>query len=228
MTKNIPFDSLNLHVGSRLQLLIVKDVKPIACFSTLVGFVRDEYLILKTPHLNKSLVPIREGETFAVRVFSGLIVGTFNVTVLRIFMQPVFYLHVSFPDTIRGSKLRSAMRVKVDLIGKIMRSNALQSEIKVRLADLSAVGALVESSMEIGTEGDEVEIAFTIGNPLNGTDTAITTKAVVRTAQLKPAAIGSLTTHAYGLEFKKLDQTDELILQNFTYESVMLDRKNVI
>lgn len=228
MTENIIFDSLNLHVGSRFQLLIVKDVKPIIYFSTLIGFVRNEYLILKTPHLNRSVVSVREGETFTVRVFSGLIVGTFNVTVLRVFMQPVFYMHVSFPDIILGSKLRSAMRVKVDLAGKIISSKALQAAVEVRLVDLSAAGALVESLVKIGREGDEVEIAFTIGSAFSGTDTAIATRAIVRSAQFKPVALGGLTIHAYGLEFNQLDQMDELVLQNFTYETIMNDRRNVI
>lgn len=81
----------------------------------LVGFVRDEYLIVKIPQLGKNLASIREGEQIMVRVFSGLSVGVFNVTVLRIFLHPVYYLHVSFPDDIKGSRLRSAMRVKVDV-----------------------------------------------------------------------------------------------------------------
>lgn len=137
-------------------------------------------------------------------------------------------MHVSFPDIILGPKLRSAMRVKVDLAGKIISSKALQPAVEVRLADLSAVGALVESLVEIGRKGDEVEIAFTIGSAFSGTDTAIATRAIVRSVQFKPIALGGLAIHTYGLEFNRLDQMDELVLQNFTYETFMNDRRNVI
>jgi hypothetical protein len=34
--------------------------------------------------------------------------------------------------------------------------------------------------------------------------------------------------HTYGLEFRGLSQTDELVLQNFTYEIIMSDRRNII
>jgi c-di-GMP-binding flagellar brake protein YcgR len=228
MNESLTFDSLHLHAGTRLQILIVRDIKPITYFSMLIGFVRDEYLILKIPQLGKNLVSIREGEKVKVRVFSGLSVGIFNVTVLRIFMHPVYYMHVSFPDVIQGSRLRSAMRVKVNLPCKLACSKEAASETEARLADVSMVGALVESEVELAAEGDEVQLSFTITNRFSGTDIAIATKAIVRSAQVKAADESGPTARTYGLEFKGLSQTDELVLQNFTYEIIMSDRRNII
>jgi c-di-GMP-binding flagellar brake protein YcgR len=228
MDEILTFDSLNLNAGTRLQILVVKDIKPIAYFSMLIGFVRDEYLIVKIPQLGKNMVSIREGEKIMVRVFSGLSVGVFNVTVMRVFLHPVFYMHVSFPDDIKGSRLRSAMRVKVDVPCKVICSDDPSSELEARLADVSMVGALVESAAEIGAEADEVQVSFTISNRFSGTDIPIETKAIVRSAQTKSADDNSPMAHTYGLEFRGLSQTDELVLQNFTYEIIMSDRRNII
>lgn len=228
MDEILTFDSLHLHAGTRLQILIVKDVKPVAYFSMLIGFVRDEYLIVKIPQLGKNMVSIREGEKIMVRVFSGLSVGVFNVTVMRVFLHPVYYLHVSFPDLIQGSRLRSAMRVKVDVPCKVVCSNDPPLELQARLADVSMVGALVESAAEIGAENDEVQLSFTINNRFSETEIPIETRAIVRSAQAKSADEKGPIVHTYGLEFKGLRQTDELMLQNFTYEVIMSDRRNII
>ncbi|HEX8887055.1 MAG TPA: flagellar brake protein [Noviherbaspirillum sp.] len=228
MDEILTFDSLHLHAGTRLQILIVKDVKPVAYFSTLIGFVRDEYLIVKIPQLGKNMASMREGDRLMVRVFSGLSVGVFNVTVMRVFLHPVYYLHVSFPDLIQGSRLRSAMRVKVDVPCKVVCSNDPPLELQARLADVSMVGALVESAAEIGAEGDEVQLSFTVTNRFSETEIPIETKAIVRSAQAKSPDENAPTVHNYGLEFKGLRQTEELMLQNFTYEIIMNDRRNII
>nr|WP_217345002.1 flagellar brake protein [Noviherbaspirillum sp. L7-7A]MBV0879212.1 flagellar brake protein [Noviherbaspirillum sp. L7-7A] len=228
MDEILTFDSLHLHAGTRLQILIVRDVKPIAYFSTLIGFVRDEYLIVKIPQLGKNMVSMREGDRLMVRVFSGLSVGVFNVTVMRVFLHPVYYLHVSFPDLIQGSRLRSAMRVKVDVPCKVVCANDPPVELQARLADVSMVGALVESAAEIGAEGDEVQLSFTINNRFSETEIPIETRVIVRSAQARSADENGPIVHTYGLEFKGLSQTDELMLQNFTYEIIMSDRRNII
>lgn len=224
----LTFDSLHLNAGTRLQILIVRDIKPIAYFSMLIGFVRDEYLIVKIPQLGKNLVSIREGDKIMVRVFSGLSVGVFNVTVLRVFLHPVYYLHVSFPDEIKGSRLRSAMRVKVDVPCKVISSDDPPAELEARLVDVSMVGALLESAVEIGAEGDAVQVSFTITNRFSETDIPIETKAIARSAHTRSAEENGPMAHTYGLEFKGLRQTEELMLQNFTYEIIMSDRRNII
>src|SRR5205085_11190659 len=65
------FEAMNLQVGVRLQFIIYRSIKPVQYFSTLIGYVRDEYLILKVPMENGMPVGLVEGERITIRVFSG-------------------------------------------------------------------------------------------------------------------------------------------------------------
>jgi hypothetical protein len=40
------FEAMNLQVGGRLQLITHRQIKPVEYFSTLIGYVKDEYLIV--------------------------------------------------------------------------------------------------------------------------------------------------------------------------------------
>jgi hypothetical protein len=40
---------MNLQVGGRLQFITHRSIKPVQHFSTLIGYVKDEYMIVKLP-----------------------------------------------------------------------------------------------------------------------------------------------------------------------------------
>jgi hypothetical protein len=111
---------MNLQVGIRLQFITYRRIKPMQYFSTLIGYVRDEYLIVKLPMENGMPVGLVEGERVTIRVFSGVNVCSFACTVERVFDRPLYYVHLSFPDAIQGTSLRTAMRVKVDMPAQVM------------------------------------------------------------------------------------------------------------
>jgi c-di-GMP-binding flagellar brake protein YcgR len=113
--REFAFESLNMQVGVRLQLMTHRRVKPVTHFSTLIGYLKDEYIILKIPMENGVPIGLTEGERVTIRVFSGVNVCSFACTVERVFARPLFYVHLSFPTSIQGTSLRTAMRVKVDL-----------------------------------------------------------------------------------------------------------------
>lgn len=109
----LEFESMNLHVGIRLQFITHRRVKPVQHFSTLIGWIKDEYMSAKLPMNGGLPIPLIEGERLTIRVFSGINVCSFACTVERLFLRPLFYAHISFPDSIQGTSLRIAMRVKV-------------------------------------------------------------------------------------------------------------------
>src|SRR3954447_9359478 len=103
------FEAMNLQVGGRLQFITHRRVKPVQHFSTLIGYAKDEYMILKIPLENGAPIALAEGERLTIRVFSGVKVCSFACTVERIFARPLLYVHVSFPTSIKGTSLRTAM-----------------------------------------------------------------------------------------------------------------------
>ena len=55
--EDIDFEAMNLQVGTRLQLITHRRIKPVQHFSTLIGYIKDEYIILKIPMESGSRSP---------------------------------------------------------------------------------------------------------------------------------------------------------------------------
>ena len=113
--QDFDFEAMNLQVGGRIQFITHRTIKPIQHFSTVIGYVKDEYLIVKIPMENGGAIVLNEGDKLTIRVFSGVTVCSFSCSVLRIFSRPLNYVHLSFPDAIQGTSLRTALRVIVEL-----------------------------------------------------------------------------------------------------------------
>jgi hypothetical protein len=78
------FEKMQLQVGGRLQLGTSRIVKPIQHFSSLIGYVKGEYIIVKTP-VESGLPIAGDGdEKLTIRAFAGMRVRSFACTVLRI------------------------------------------------------------------------------------------------------------------------------------------------
>lgn len=117
------FEQMNLQVGGRIQLITHRTLRPMQHFSSVIGWVRDEYMIVKIPMENNGPISITEGDKLTVRVFSGVNVCSFSTVVQRVFLRPLMYAHVAFPGEIQGTSLRAAMRVKVEIPAKMSRDD---------------------------------------------------------------------------------------------------------
>ncbi len=68
----IEFEDMNLQVGVRLQIMPKRTNSPTVLYTSLIGFVKDEYLLLQIPQHEGKAVDIAEGSEVALRVFSGV------------------------------------------------------------------------------------------------------------------------------------------------------------
>lgn len=153
------FEQMNLQVGGRIQLITHRTLRPMQHFSSVIGWVRDEYMIVKIPMENNGPISITEGDKLTVRVFSGVNVCSFSTVVQRVFLRPLMYAHVAFPGEIQGTSLRAAMRVKVEIPAKMSRDDG--SHASVFMVNLSVSGALIESAQPLSREGETVQLDFT-------------------------------------------------------------------
>lgn len=226
--QRIDFDSLCLQVGTRLQLEVVRDVKPIQVISSLIGYAYGEYLIVRMPDSRSDPIAFRVGEKITIRLFSGVKVCAFDVTVQRLFDAPLLYMHVSFPQSIRGANLRSAMRVKTTVPSSLRTAAA---ELQVALRNLSVKGALIEAPQKCGEVGEKVHLSFAV--PCMGKEggEVIKVEAFVRNVSVSSdRAESKAESAAYlcGVEFGSLSQLHQLVLQNFTYEAAFSQRQSIV
>jgi c-di-GMP-binding flagellar brake protein YcgR len=218
---------MNLQVGVRLQFITYRRIKPVQYFSTLIGYAKDEYLIVKVPLENGVAVGLVEGERITIRVFSGMNVCSFACTVQRVFDRPLLYVHLSFPDTIQGTSLRTAMRVKVDIPAQVLPPQG-GVPVDCSLTNLSVSGARIESARTLPENGGEITLEFGLPSPLGDGEMRVRTQAAVRNvnAMRKEADGGEM--FAYGVQFLDLDPVHHTMIQNLTYEVLLADRQNIV
>jgi len=223
------FETLNLQVGVRLQIVTQRSVKPIPYFSTLIGYVKDEYIIVKIPVENGTPIGLIEGERITVRVFSGVNVCSFACTVERVFGRPLFYVHLSFPTSIQGTSLRGAMRVKTELPAQV-RSTLQPSAapIDCTLTNVSVTGARIDSPLPFPNGEEVVGMRFTIAIAAASQETRIDTMAIVRNLTIDKSAASRREIYSYGVQFLDLDPVHYTMLQNMTYEALLADRMKIV
>jgi c-di-GMP-binding flagellar brake protein YcgR len=224
--KEFEFEAMNLQVGVRLQFITYRRIKPMQYFSTLIGYVKDDYLIVKVPLENGTPVGLVEGERITIRVFSGMNVCSFACTVQRVFDRPLLYVHLSFPDTIQGTSLRTAMRVKVDIPAQILPPRDAPA-VDCSLTNVSVSGARIESRFRLPENSDHITLEFGLASPLGDGEMRVRTQAAVRNVNALPKENGR-ELFAYGVQFLDLDPVHHTMLQNLTYEVLLADRQNIV
>jgi c-di-GMP-binding flagellar brake protein YcgR len=220
------FESMNLQVGGRIQFITHRSIKPVQHFSTLIGYVRDEYLIVKTPFDSGAPIVLNDGDKLTIRVFSGVTVCSFSASVMRLFARPMNYVHLSFPTSIQGTSLRAAMRVKVDIPAQLSCGEV--KPISVFIVNLSVSGALIESPRRLDEDDAHVHLSFTLITQ-GRHQVIINTQASIRNVNiLKPATETSREVFTYGVQFIDLEPTHYTMLQNLTYEALIADRQKIV
>lgn len=221
------FETLNMQVGVRLQLITHRRLKPVAHFSSLIGYVRDEYLILKIPFEDGVPIGLTEGERVTIRVFSGVNVCSFASTVERVFSRPLFYVHLSFPTSIQGTSLRGAMRVRADLPVRVAGTK-VAAPMDCQLANVSVTGARIDSSQPLPPNEDIVDLRFALMVPPDNRETQVRTRASIRNLAVGKPADGQAEMYSYGVQFIDLDPVHYTLLQNMTYEALLADRGKIV
>lgn len=221
------FEQMNLQVGGRIQFITHRTMKPIQHFSTLIGWVKDEYMIVKVPFENGAPIAVNEGDKLTIRVFSGVNVCSFSAIVQRVFGRPLFYAHLSFPTSIQGTSLRTAMRVKVDIPAQL--TCEATGSVSVFLVNLSVSGALIESKRPLESGDAIVGLSFTLIAQPGNRQVLVNTQASIRNINvIKPASADKAEVFTYGVQFVNLDPTHYTLLQNLTYEALIADRQKIV
>lgn len=226
--KQLGFEQMHLQVGGRLQFITYRTVKPVQHFSSLIGYVKDEYIIVRTPVENGVPIALDSGEKLTIRVFAGMNVCSFACTVLRVFPRPMLYLHLSFPTLIQGTSLRASMRVKVGMPAQVTGSAPDAEPIQCSLMNISVTGVLVESTTPLPADDELVTLTFSVAGPLGGQEVPVVTQATIRNMNVSPTSGAQPEVFTYGMQFVDLDPAHYMLLQNLTYEALLEARQKIV
>jgi hypothetical protein len=81
--EKVGFEEINLQPGTRLQLLRHRGHTPVQYLSTFIGMERNEYLLLRLPKAQGTFLTFYDGEKVTVRVFSGIMISSFDASVIQ-------------------------------------------------------------------------------------------------------------------------------------------------
>ncbi|MBC7502414.1 MAG: flagellar brake protein [Herminiimonas sp.] len=217
----------NFNIGTRVQLRNQRDEKPVEHFSSLIGLVKDEFLLVKCPIERNAPFVFYDDEEVLVRAFTGTMIYTFTSTVMRTFLSPLYYMHLAYPRMVTRSALRSALRVKVRLPASVEYANAggVARTVEVNLVNLSLSGAAIEAP-EVIPVGQTLAFSFAVN--LDGVERVIRTQAIVRSVNFRPAGRGQeVDVFSCGVQFKDMVTDDQTAIRLLTYEKLLADRQNI-
>ena len=207
------FDDMALRVGDRMQLAPPASIRGEPCMVRLIGYVRDQSLLVSAPPPGSWQAPVIEGDSVVMRVFSGRSAFGFVCQVDKIIRLPFEYLHLSFPRMIAGRVIRRSRRIKTE-IPLTIEGGAVPSGIT---SNLSSTGAEICTDAAPGQVGATVKLSFSV--QVHGVETPIAVQAAIRSA--RESTVDGKTQWRSGVEFTDVSVEVGAALKNLIYQELI-------
>lgn len=114
-----PPQGIKPQVGERVQLRLLGRDTQTYYLARLIGYIKDQSILLTTPVAAGQRIIVLDGEQLEVRMLTGSNIYVFQSEILRICISPAYYLHLRYPSVVRMQKLRSAPRTRVNIIASV-------------------------------------------------------------------------------------------------------------
>jgi c-di-GMP-binding flagellar brake protein YcgR len=218
----------SLQSGAKLQLQFLDEPQRDRYQVTVIGYVEGRSLMITAPQKNGSLLLLREGQQFVVRLLSGKQIIGFNSEVTKVYNNPFSYVHLKPPLEVEQLVVRNAHRVELKIIAtahKIERDK--ESGEVIKPTSNKSTPAIVNN---MSTTGCQIQIA----EPLSADyrEMMINTKITVADQERILTIEGEICSHReaeiddknwqlYGLKFNKMDDDRRLLLNCFVYEQLV-------
>ena len=222
------FDDMNLQVEDRLEIVLEESVDKTPHFATLIGYARDDALVLRSPLVNGLPLPMREDEQVLVRVFSGLKAYSFIAVVVRVAFSPFPHIYLSFPSIVNGIEIRKSMRVKVEIKAVVSGPpDPVPVQTEGHITNISVMGAQLVAPIGIGAKGDHIKVSFSFlaepeQHPVN-----MALEALVQSVKLPKAEEGHDNLAHYGLAFQRVAWDQAVLIQNLVYRQLLGSHRNI-
>lgn len=193
-----------MQVHSALE--VAGDFLPVG----LLGYLKNQTLIVTNPIVAGKVVPVREGTHFNVKGFSGTWHYTFKARVLKVYAQPYPHMHLEYPKQVYATRIRTALRATVNLPATLF-STLTQKHTPVILKDLSVGGGQLALQESIGRKDDQYTLSFKIRLADDAEET-VNTEVIVRSLETDAKSACSM-----GVQFVELDRSARLLVMTSVY-----------
>lgn len=176
----------------------------------LLGYLKNQTLIVTNPIAAGRVVLVKEGTHYNVKGFTGTLHYTFKAKVLKVHPQPYPHMHIEYPKLVSATKIRKSMRAAMNLPATLFNT-LTQKHTQVVLKDLSVGGGLLTLKECIGMKGTQYTLRFMV-RLADDLEEEVSTEVIVRS--LEADANGTCTM---GVQFIDLDKNARLLVMNSVY-----------
>lgn len=98
------------QIGEKVQLrLLGRDIQAYY-YTHLIGYIKDQSILLTTPLIAGQRIDMSDGERVEVRMLTGSNIYIFQSEIIRVCTSPSHYMHLQYPDKVQTQKLRNGAR----------------------------------------------------------------------------------------------------------------------
>ena len=208
---------VKLNIGDLIQLQFQSDKEQSRYFVTLIGYLEGQSVIVTTPVVNGSIMLVREGQDFVVRLFSGKSAYTFTSVANRVTNAPYPHLHLSYPKEVRGLVVRGSSRDRANIICHAAVEGGSGYACIAR--DISIGGALIATREKIGDVGNQLTLKFRV--KVNDADYVLTLNCQIRSVNASRPSVDEAPTILHGLSFEDVSSQDMLVISTLLYQNII-------
>ncbi len=209
--------SVKIAIGDTLQLQDFSANKQ-RYFVKLIGYTNKKSVLVSHPRQDEKLSYIKEGSGFLVRGFAGTKTYEFNTNVVSVCLTPYPYLHLAFPQQVKTTNMRSAVRIKLKLVCSI-ESVTTGLKVPAFIEDMSISGARIHAGKPFGHVGDAVSVGLRM--QVGGETQVFLVSAVIRNVRAETDSQTGNKIFMHGMEFVQTVSVDLTLLQNFLYKAML-------
>jgi hypothetical protein len=217
----LTLEQVKLNIGDSIQMQFQSESDNARCVVTLIGYLQDQGIIVTTPVLHGSIMMVREGQIFIVRMFSGKSAYAFTAVTKRVTNNPFPHLHLSYPKEVRGLVVRASSRSRANIICHATPEGGAGSACIAR--DISVGGALIAAKAKIGEVGSKLSLKLRV--KVNEAEHMLTLNCVIRSVNTAKPAADETPTILHGLSFENVTSQDTLVISALLYQNLVKDKE---
>lgn len=211
-------DEVKLVPGDMLQLQPMVGAQSDRYAVRVIGVMKGKSVLVTAPVIDGKLIFVREAQPFLVRAFSGLIVCAFKSKVLKAQLTPFPYLHLAYPESVQITRIRKAVRARVQIISAILDRAEGNHLGAGRIVDLSVGGARIHTHCACGGVGQEITLAFKVC--FDDIEEYLSVRAHIRSLGEETNDEGE-KVKVLGVQFDQLAAAHRLIIMNVVYQYLL-------
>lgn len=208
-------DSLNLRVGTTVQLQLDSPDETPRHMVRVIGYVPGGSLIVTTPTVGGKVQIVREGQKFNVRMLRGDSVVGFASQVLVSGVKPYPHLHLAYPKALEQIVVRNSARVNTRIectFRNTKQPDAPENFHRAEIIDLSETGAKIASKIPMGETSDMLQLNFKLS--VLGQKETLSLVADLKNSmeRLENNEQGKRLVHVGGVQFRAVNRFQQVLL----------------